>query len=154
QVCEYLPRMARWMHKVAQVRSVTHSARLHDSAAIHTLTGRPLEGEDRELFAPLPQEFPSYGSAVAYFQRRRNLEAPFASLPFTFHNVVDVPCQGGGFLGSIYDPLRMAVDAAERHYRADWVRRADDLDAGRIHGRRQLLDALEGRSPSGWGQGS
>ena len=53
------------MDKVAPVRSVTHAASLHDSASIHALTGRPLDGPDRELFAPLPQFYPSYGSAVA-----------------------------------------------------------------------------------------
>src|SRR5690349_8784609 len=30
QICEHLPRMSRWMHKVALVRSVHHQARLHD----------------------------------------------------------------------------------------------------------------------------
>src|SRR5213080_1867662 len=55
RVCEHLPKMARLMHRVALVRSVHHAARLHDSAAIHALTGRPLAGPDRELFAPLPQ---------------------------------------------------------------------------------------------------
>jgi hypothetical protein len=44
RVCEHLPRMARVMHKVALVRSVTHAATLHDSASIHALTGRPLDG--------------------------------------------------------------------------------------------------------------
>src|SRR5579871_4944432 len=70
-VCEHLPRMARQMHHVAQVRSVTHQARLHDSASIHALTGRPLEGPDRELFAPQPQTNPSYGSGVSYLHRER-----------------------------------------------------------------------------------
>src|SRR5204862_280127 len=65
KVCEHLPRMARVMPKVALVRSMTHAATLHDSASIHALTGRPLDGADRELFSPLPQFYPSYGRAVA-----------------------------------------------------------------------------------------
>src|SRR5436853_4997880 len=64
RVCEHLPRMARLMHKVALVRSVHHAARLPDSASIHALTGRPLDGPDRALFAPQPQSFPTFGSAV------------------------------------------------------------------------------------------
>ena len=99
------------MHHVALVRSVTHEARLHDSASIHALTGRPLDGPDRELFSPLPQVYPSYGSALAHARRDRPADVPFASLPFTFRNVVDVPCQGAGFLGSAFDPLRVEVDA-------------------------------------------
>jgi hypothetical protein len=143
QVCEHLPRMARLMHKVALVRSVTHAARLHDSAAIHALTGRPLDGPDRELFSPTAQVYPSYGSAVAYLRRDGGPVVPFAALPFVFRNVHDVPCQGGGFLGAAFDPLRFDVFTDERRYRAELLRRADGLDPSRLDGRRQLLDALE-----------
>ena len=69
-ISEHLPKMSKLIHKVALIRSVTHQARLHDSASIHALTGRPLEGPDRELFAPLPQHYPSYGSAVTCLRRR------------------------------------------------------------------------------------
>ncbi len=116
QICEHLPRMAKLMHKVALVRSMTHQARLHDSASIHALTGRPLDGPDRELFAPLPQFYPSFGSAVAYAKRAENWDVPFASLPFTFRNVHDVPCQGGGILGASYDPLRIEADPEANRY--------------------------------------
>jgi hypothetical protein len=146
-VCEHLPHLARLMHKVAQVRSVHHNARLHDSASIHALTGRPLDGPDRELFAPLPQFYPSYGSAVAYLRRDRREDVPFASLPFVFHNVQDTPCQGGGFLGPAYDPLRVEVNAAERRYQADSLRPPEGVSAPRSRERRRLLQALgDGRS--------
>ena len=51
-VSEHLPRMARVMHKVAVVRSVTHQNRLHDSASTEVLTGRQSPQGDREEFAP------------------------------------------------------------------------------------------------------
>jgi hypothetical protein len=147
-ICEHLPRLARLMHKVALIRSVTHTARLHDSAAIHALTGRPLDGPDRELFAPLPQVYPSYGSAVAYLRRRHAADVPFAALPFAFHNVVEVPCQGGGFLGSAFDPLWVEVDPAARDYRAEILRRVEGVDARRSRDRQRLLQALERPSPA------
>ena len=118
QICEHLPRMAQVMDKVALIRSMHHNASLHDSASIHALTGRPLEGPDRELFAPIPQFYPSYGSAVAYMNKAAEREVPFASLPFVFHNVVDTPCQGGGFLGTKFDPLQISVDVESKGYRA------------------------------------
>jgi hypothetical protein len=142
-VCEHLPRMAKLMHKVALVRSVHHAARLHDSASIHALTGRPLDGPDRELMAPQPQFYPSYGSAVAYMNRHRSGDAPLVSLPFTFHNVHDVPCQGAGFLGSTHDPLRIEADAASRTYQLAMLQRAAGLDANRLRGRRELLGAID-----------
>jgi hypothetical protein len=143
RICEHLPRMARWMHKVALIRSVHHAARLHDAASIHALTGRRLDGPDRELFAPQPQFYPSYGGAVAYLRRGERHEVPFASLPFAFHNVVTVPCQGGGFLGAAYDPLLIDVDPARRSYHAELLRRADGLDRPRMHSRQNLLAGLE-----------
>lgn len=145
-VCEHLPRMARLMHKVALVRSVHHGARLHDSASIHALTGRPLDGPDRELLSPQPQFYPSLGSAVAYMRRQRTCDVPLVSLPFTFHNVHDVPCQGGGILGSAFDPLRIEADPAKRRYRAAILRRAAELDRGRFAGRRERLAAMNDRT--------
>ena len=142
QICEHLPRMAQVMDKVALIRSVHHKASLHDSASIQTLTGRPLEGPDRELFAPLPQFYPSFGSAVAYMNRAAEHEVPFASLPFVFHNVVPTPCQGGGFLGSAYDPLLIDVDPIQRIYPVESLRLRDGMSLSRLGLRRELLDAL------------
>jgi uncharacterized protein (DUF1501 family) len=140
---EHLPRMARLMHKVALVRSVTHQARLHDSASIHALTGRPLDGPDRELFAPLPQVYPSYGSAVTHLKPRPDVAFPFASLPYTFRNVHDVPCQGGGFLGPAYDPLRIEVDVPQRSYQVELLKRAGEMTSARFEDREKLLAALD-----------
>jgi hypothetical protein len=142
QVCEHLPRLARLMHRTALVRSVTHAARLHDSAAIHTLTGRPLEGPDRELFAPTQQFYPSFGSAVACLRPAPH-DVAFVDLPCTFHNVVDVPCQRAGFLGARYDPLRIEGDPAARRYRIDMLHQPDDVGVPRLEQRRSLLHSLE-----------
>ena len=145
QICEHLPQMAKIMHKVALVRSVHHAARLHDSASIHALTGRPLDGPDRELFAPLPQFYPSYGSAVAYMNRNRPCDVPFAALPFVFRNVHDVPCQGGGFLGAAYNPLTIEADTVGRAFRSDQLLPAVELSRLRLRQRRELLRQVEAR---------
>jgi len=143
RISEHLPKLSRVMHRVGVIRSMTHAARLHDSASIHALTGRPLDGPDRELFTPLPQFYPSHGSALAYLNRSHPAEVPVASLPFVFHNVVDVPCQGGGFLGSAFDPLRIEVDAAQRRYQMEVFRHAPDVGPDRSRERRRLLERLD-----------
>lgn len=142
-ISEHLPRMARLMHKTALVRSVTHQARLHDSASIHALTGRPLEGPDRELFAPQPQTFPSYGGAIAYLNRNKPAETPFATVPYAFQNVHPVPCQGGGFLGAAYDPLLIDVDVKNHKYNVEMLKLAEGLEPARSLGRQSLLDSIE-----------
>lgn len=143
-VCEHLPRMAKVMHHVAQIRSMHHANRLHDAASIESLTGRPLAGGDRELFAPLPQFFPSYGGAVSYMQRERKLAVPFASLPFGFHNVVHTPCQGGGFLGSAHNPFLINVDYKTGTYGADSLKLPESVNLSRLGERQSLVSTLGG----------
>ncbi len=149
QICEHLPHMAKLMHKVAIVRGMHHAAHLHDSGSIHMLTGRPLDGPDRELFSSIPQQFPSYGSAVAAYGPNSRCDVPFASLPYAFHNVVPTPCQGAGFLGSTHDPLRIDVDPIHKNYQVEVLQPKDGLDHQRHRTRRELLVTLQsGRTAS------
>jgi hypothetical protein len=149
QISEHLPKLSKWMHKSALIRSMSHQARLHDSASIHMLTGRPLEGPDRELFAPQPQFYPSYGGAVSYMRRQENHVLPFASLPYVYNNVVPTPSQGGGFLGTAFDPLRIEVDPANRAYRADSFQPLEGVSSARMSDRRQLLEAIDPTNAAG-----
>jgi hypothetical protein len=143
-VCEHLPRLGRLMHKVALIRSMRHANRLHDAASIESLTGRPLAGGDRELFAPLPQFFPSYGGVVSYFQRAQRHAVAHASLQFPFHNVVDTPCQEAGILGAAFNPFWIQGDPETHRYRSDMLNLPDDLPSARLQERRSLLNAMNG----------
>ena len=144
QVSEHLPMTARVMHKVALIRSMHHNNHLHDPASIETFTGRLPPQGDFELFSPVPQQFPSWGGTVSYMLRGRDLPVTHAALPFVFHNVVETPCQGGGFLGSAFDPFRVDVDPGSHAYRADMLARPEGLGAARQDSRRELLEAIDG----------
>ncbi|MDG3005041.1 DUF1501 domain-containing protein [Paludisphaera mucosa] len=148
RVSEHLPMTARVMHKVALIRSMHHTNRLHDPASIHTFTGRLPPQGDFELFAAVPQHFPSWGGTVAYMMRDRDLPVASAALPFAFHNVVETPCQGGGFLGPAYDPFRIEGDPEAGSYRAELLSAPEGVGPDRRRRRRDLLDAIEGRSES------
>lgn len=142
-ISEHLPRMARVMHRVALVRSLTHPYRLHDPASMQVLTGREPPQGDFELFAPAPQLFPSFGGALAYLRRDRSIPVPHAALPFAFHNVVPTPCQGGGFLGASYDPFPIQVDPRTLAYRADLLDPPEGIGPQRRDHRRALLAELD-----------
>jgi uncharacterized protein (DUF1501 family) len=150
RICEHLPQLAKVMHRTAIIRTMHHTAHLHDSGSIHMLTGRPLDGPDRELFSPIQQQFPSYGSAVAALRPAHRCDAPVASLPFAFQNVgFPTPCQGAGFLGAAHDPLRIDVDPIRRQYQIEVLRPSDDLHRDRLQARRDLLLSLQaGRAAS------
>jgi len=142
-ISEHLPRMAKVMHKVALIRSMHHANRLHDSASTEVHTGRPSPHGDREEAAPIAQFFPCFGATLNFLAQARDLDVPHAALPYVFHNVVDVPCQGGGFLGARFDPLQITVDAQQRSYSAGALARQNDLPPQRMAERRRLLDRLE-----------
>lgn len=145
-VCEHLPKMARCMHKVALIRSMHHQNRLHDSASTEALTGRQAPTGDREEFAPIKQVFPSYGASLSYLRRELQLDVPHAALPFVFHNVIDVPCQGGGFLGSTYDPLQINVNPESRVYSAGALAMPTGQSDRSLQDRRRLLMSLQEKS--------
>ena len=147
-ISEHLPRMARIMHKVALVRSMHHTNRLHDSASTEVLTGRQGPNGDREEAVIGPQYFPCYGAGVSYMRRGVPSVAPHAALPFVFHNVVNVECQGGGFLGAAYDPLQFLVDPATKTYSLGELERATDETPARMSRRQQLLNSLDQRAAS------
>ena len=102
-LCELLPRSARWMSKSAIVRTVNHKAGCHNPMASFTGYPEPLPSIG-VLQDNLP---PSMGSVCEYLNQD----------PGGFPDYVHLPCMLGwgqhirragpyaGFLGSQYDPL-------------------------------------------------
>jgi len=144
KISEHLPQTSKVMHHVAVVRSMHHTNRLHDSASTETLTGRQALQGDREEFAPIPQFYPCHGATVSHQRRDLDIDVPHAALPWVFHNVVDTPCQGGGFLGAAYDPFRINGDPAKVNFQAEMFSRPSDLSIQRLQQRRTLAEQLAG----------
>ncbi len=105
QVCEHLPLLAREMHHVALVRSVTHSIRDHNAGAYYALTGRsPLEGGEL-IRSPSSKLFPGYGSLLAKLKPTGRPLPDFVHIPEVLSNLgFDLPGQFAGFLGRGFDP--------------------------------------------------
>jgi hypothetical protein len=108
QVCEHLPRMAKWMHRIAQVRSLNHKAGCHNCLPSYTGCEEPQPDQH-----PRDTHPPSMGSVCEYLRASRGVHPPGGELP----DYVYMPCwlgwgqafrRGGpyaGFLGKRYDPL-------------------------------------------------
>jgi hypothetical protein len=141
-ISEHLPYTSKVMHHVAVVRSMHHTNRLHDSASTETLTGRQSPQGDREEFAAMRQFYPCHGATVSHQRRDLDIDVPHAALPWVFHNVVDTPCQGGGFLGAAYDPFRINGDPAKVSFQAEMFSRPSDLSIQRLEQRRALAERL------------
>jgi hypothetical protein len=106
-VCEHLPRMAKWMHRAAVIRSVYHKGGCHNNLPMYTGYDVPPPDD-----SPRATDPPSMGSVMLYHEQEMLGRRP-GRLP----NYVYLPCPLGwgearnkpgpwaGFLGQRYDPL-------------------------------------------------
>jgi hypothetical protein len=170
QVSEHLPRLARWMHKAAVVRSVSHKAGCHNP--LPSYTGSELLPTD--IISTRDTYPPSMGS-VCEWLRQQNARRPAggrrpaAALP----DYVYLPCYLGwgqairrpgpyaGFLGKPFDPLftectpyldpgvscapgrPQVVRGQARLPDGAW---SADMTLDRLHGRRTLLEQFDGEA--------
>jgi len=109
QICEHLPRMSRWMHKIAVVRSLNHRAGCHNTLPSYTGLEQIVVDNTvtRDTFPP------SMGSVCEYLRASGGRPPTEADLP----DYVYMPCYLGwgqairragpyaGFLGQRYDAL-------------------------------------------------
>ena len=117
RITEHLPGLARYMDKVAVIRSMTHGDAAHGSSGHIMMTGR----KPRALgeVGPTPDDFPTYGSVLAKLRPPRGMFPPYVALPWTITTSTNlVPGQDGGFLGQGLDPFRIAAPAATADFAA------------------------------------
>jgi hypothetical protein len=103
QICEHLPRMSRWMHKIAIVRSLNHKAGCHNTLPCYTGSEEMLldNTTTRDTYPP------SMGSVCEYLRRDpRDLPA-YVYMPcyLGWGQAIRRPGPYAGFLGQRYDPL-------------------------------------------------
>jgi hypothetical protein len=140
---EHLPRTAQITDKLAIVRSLHHPMRNHNSAAVESLCGRtPLRG-DLELLANDPNSFPCYGAALSFLAPGRADMPTHVALPHVMHNVVVLPGQSAGFLGSTYDAFQVTRDPNDPNFRIGELELSAGLSSDRLEDRRSLLARLD-----------
>ncbi len=102
QICEHLPRMARWMHKAALVRSLNHKAGCHNCLPSYTgFEEVPLDQHPRD------SDPPSMGSVCEYLNAGRGDFPAYVYLPcwLGWGQVFRRAGPYAGFLGQRYNPL-------------------------------------------------
>ena len=145
RVCEHLPFTSQVMDRVAVVRSMHHPMTNHNAAAFTAMCGRnPLKG-DLELLGNDRNDPPCYGAILsAMMPERRGLPTSVA-LPHVMYNVVQLPGQIGGFLGSAHDPFQVSADPNAADFRLGELELPGDLSIDRLDDRAALLSRLDGR---------
>ncbi len=122
QICEHLPMMAKQMHNVSVVRSMSTREADHERGRYYMHTG----------YVPNPNiEHPSYGSVIAHelIDQRPQLEIP----PFVS---VGGGGSGPGFLGMAWSPFSVSSNGRVRNLNMK-------LDDRRLMQRMAALDLIE-----------
>lgn len=113
QICEHLPKMARWMHKAAIVRTVNHQAGCHNTLPSYTGYETLLS----DITTSKEHYPPSMGSVCEYLRRQNETVSPKSPAGADLPDYVYMPCYlgwgqnirrpgpYGGFLGRPFDAL-------------------------------------------------
>lgn len=107
-ICEHLPRMARWMHKAAIVRSVGHKAGCHNTLPTYTGYSEPIT----DIGNSNPNHPPSMGSVCEFLRGDQGGLPAYVYLPtyLGYGDAARRPGIYGGFLGQRYDPFFSEVE--------------------------------------------
>lgn len=124
-VCEHLPRTAKQMHHLMQIRSVRHAETIHDPAVYQMLTGHKHPIPQGNLTVQ-PTDFPQMGTAFGAVDKSHAVMPKVIEIPETMKMDARVlPGQNAGFLGAMRDPFRVQVTTDARVVPPDI---APDLD--------------------------
>ncbi len=105
RVTEIMPRLSRWCHKLAQIRSMSHRIANHNPATYLSISGYT-PARDVVQVGATSEDWPAYGSVLARFRAESQTVPPFVQIPHVaFDQVYKCPGQWGGILGKRYDPL-------------------------------------------------
>jgi uncharacterized protein (DUF1501 family) len=152
RVCEHLPKLAARTDRLAVIRSMTHTDVDHTSATHYLLTGRGRANRN----APIAEDWPNYGAILSYLGRSAGPLPPYVSMMPVVPNgaprfVESSHGQGAGWLGPLFNPMRIDADASKPDYRVANFDLHADTPLSRAEARRQLRASLEGPSSRGDG---
>lgn len=142
QICDQMPRLARLMHHVAVVRSVTHGSNEHEPSVYHLMTGK----QNPQLRVPTNQrkrsDFPNVPAIVARFSPAAGVPASVTIPQPIGHDGVTYSGTYAGFLGPKYDALELkgAPKTGESPFALGLP---DGMEAGRVIARKGLLRIME-----------
>ncbi len=131
------------LDKFAQIRSVNHRMKNHNSAGYYSLTGHapPLDDQPAARHAGALSRLWQH---VARFRPADDPAVPsFVSYPYVIRDGSVTPGQTASFLGKAYDPFFISQDPAEPDFRLPELSLPASLPLGRLDDRRNLLRMID-----------
>jgi len=145
RISEHLPHSARVADRLAILRSMHHPMTNHNAAACATLSGRAPARGDLELLNDNANDPPCLGSILSQQLRRRPGLPTFVALPHVMYNVVQLPGQAAGFLGSAHDPFQVRHDPSASDSYLGELELPGDVSLDRMEDRASLLRLIDGQ---------
>ncbi len=159
RISEHFPRIAQQTHRLAVVRSMTHSDPAHLSTAHRLLTGHLAPTPNSDAAPPSTSDWPHLGALVAKLRPSAGAMPSAVAMPWTvMHPAAPggrAPGQHGGWLGKAFDPFRVEGDPNTPSFRVGGLDLPDGVSPGRMGDRRALLAHLGQNVPlAGTGPGT
>ncbi len=145
QVCELLPEMAKRMHHVSLIRTMTHTMKNHASAGYYALSGHEPPSDDQRLRDSLDL-YPAYGSVVDHLAPNTNGMPTFVAYPHVIRDGSVVPAQHASFLGKQHDPLLFLEDPNDASFQLPELSLPEGLTVDRLQRRRELQKLVDQQS--------
>ena len=143
RISEHLRHSAKVMDRLAVVRSLHHPMTNHNAAAFATLSGRMPAKGDLDTLGNDRNDPPCLGSVLSHELPEREGLPSFVALPHVMHNVVKLPGQIAGFLGSSHDPFQVVADPNAPDFRLNELELPGDVSLDRLGRRDALLQGAE-----------
>lgn len=142
EVCEFLPEMAKRMHQVTLIRTMTHKMNNHASAGYYALSGHEPPSDDQRLRDSLDL-YPAYGSVVDHLAANTNGMPTSVAFPHIIRDGSIVPAQHASFLGKRHDPLLFLEDPNRPAFSLPELSLPDGLSVERLQQRRELQQLVD-----------
>jgi hypothetical protein len=152
-VTEHLPRFAMVLDRFAQVRSVHHRMRNHNSATYYSLTGHAPPIDDIRL-RDTQELYPAYGSTVASLRPADDPAVPsFVAFPHVLRDGSVTPGQHASFLGKAFDPFFIGQKPDRPDFRLPELSLPETLSLDRLEDRRGLQRLIDHQTDlSAWSE--
>jgi Protein of unknown function (DUF1501) len=143
--CDRLPRVATILDRFAQVRSIQHEMKNHNSAGYYSLSGYAPPTDDQRL-RDSRELFPAYGSVVDYLAPAKAAMPTFVAFPHVIGDGSTTPGQHASFLGKSYDPLLTTQDPNSPDFQLPELNLPANLSLERLENRRRLMHLIDQQS--------
>jgi hypothetical protein len=134
--------MAKRMHHVTLVRTMTHTMKNHASAGYYALSGHAPPSDDQRLRDSLDL-YPAYGSVVDHLAPNHNGMPTFVAYPHVIRDGSIVPAQHASFLGKKHDPLLFLEDPNAPNFALPELSLPAGLSVDRLERRRELQQLVD-----------